>query len=247
MKLEDKEQLEINFWKESKHESPSNFTNENLVNKLNECKNFDYKVNKYKELIVNKKNILEIGAGQGWASCYLKKHFLPQAKYTTTDISKYAIDSLVHWENHFDVKIDKAYPSKSYDINEESNSFDLIFCYAAAHHFVLIKKTLEELKRLLTKDGHIIFFYEPTSSKFFYPFFYKYVNKMPHSTPEDVIIPSLVRSYCREIGLEYQNNYDPNTIVQRGFVTGKYFDFLKKFKFFQKFLPSSSDLVFWHD
>ena len=244
MNLKEKEEEEINYWKSSEFESAEKFTKENFLNKMQECRHFDYKVNKYSEFIRQKKQVLEIGAGQGWASCFLKKYYLPEAQFTVTDISPYAIKSLAHWEDFFKVKIERSYPTKSYEINEKDGQFDLIFCYAAAHHFVLLKETLIELKRILKDNGHILFLYEPTASNLFYPMYYYYVNKMPHSTPEDVIVPSRIRSICSGIDLKYRNIYDPNQSILRSIPIGIYFKLLGKMPFLQKVLPSSSDLIF---
>ncbi len=244
MDISEKENIEINYWKESSFESPDAFTKSNLLNKLQECRHFDYKVRKYKNIFRNKKSVLEIGAGQGWASCFLKKYFIPNANFTVTDISPHAIEGLKKWERLFEVKIDSSFSSKSYNIEAEDNSFDLIFCYAAAHHFVLHKETLIELKRLLKPKGHIVYLFEPTCSKLFYPLHYYYVNKVAHSTPEDVLVPSEIKSIAKKINLKYTNHYDPVQTIIRNIPIGLYFQFLKTFKFLQQLLPSSSDLIF---
>lgn len=244
MNLDLKEKIEIDYWKNSHAESPENFTKANLLNKLQECRNLDYKFNKYKHILKNKSSILEIGAGQGWASCYLKSWFLPDAHFTVTDISPYAIESISNWERLFEVKIDRCYSAKSYQLDENDSSFDLIFCYAAAHHFVVYEETLRELKRVLKDDGHILFLYEPTSSRFFYPLHYFYVNKIAHHTPEDVIIPSKISAICSTLKLKYHNIYDPNQIILRNIPTAIYFRILKAFPFLQRLLPSSSDMLF---
>jgi ubiquinone/menaquinone biosynthesis C-methylase UbiE len=170
---------------------------------------------------------------------------LKDSKFTVTDISPHAIKSIVNWEKLFKVKIDKYYSAKSYKLSENDNQFDLIFCYAAAHHFVLYEETLIELKRVLKDDGHIIFLYEPTSSKLFYPLHYYYVDKVAHhTTPEDVLIPSKIKSICSKIKIQYINQYDPNQIIIRNMPIKIYFSLLKRAPFLQRFLPSSSDLLF---
>ena len=242
--LDKKEQIEIDFWEKSQFESPGHFSPQNLNNKLQECENLAYKLKKYQSHILDKKDVLEIGAGQGWASCFMKSKFLPEANFTVTDISKFAVESVKYWEAHFEVKISKAFAAKSYAIEEPDDSFDLIFCYAAAHHFVLIEETLIELKRLLKKEGHIIFIYEPTCSRLLYPLFYRYVNKMPHSTPEDVLVPSRIKKMCGSMGLRYENHYDPTVIIDRNKRTTQYFNLLDSIPILQRVLPSSSDLIF---
>lgn len=145
MELARKESIEVNYWKESSFESPNEFTKRNRHNKRKECEHLHYKIKKHINLIKSKRNILEVGAGQGWASCFLKRYYLKNSHFTVTDISKYAIKSLKFWEKEFDVKIDRSFAAKSYKIDAPDKSFDFIFCYAAAHHFVEHKKTLKEL------------------------------------------------------------------------------------------------------
>ena len=244
MNLQEKENIEINYWKDSAYESPDMFTVGNYLNKMQECKNLEYRINKYKKHILGKRSVLEIGAGQGWASCFMKKYYLADAKFTVTDISPYAIKSIVEWEKEFGISIDRSFASKSYEIDAGDKSFDLIFCYASAHHFVLFEKTLEELRRVLSDDGCIFFFYEPTCSALFYPLHYWYVNKAPHVTPEDVIVPSKIRDICLKLNMNYMNHYEPRQIIIRSIPLAIYFSILKLFPFLNKILPSSSDLYF---
>lgn len=246
MDLARKEAIEVNYWKDSSFESPEEFTNRNRHSKRKECEHLHYKIKKHKNLILGKKNVLEIGAGQGWASCFLKRYYLKKSKFTVTDISEYAIQSVKYWEQDFDVKIDNRFAAKSYAISAPDNSFDLIFCYAAAHHFVEHKKTLKELKRLITSDGVIIFFYEPTCSRLFYPLHYWLVNRQDDITPEDVLIPSKIKKIADGLDLKYSNHYDPQQSIVRSKLKDSYYRTLSIFKILNKWLPTSSDLIFEH-
>lgn len=244
MNLEEKERIEIEFWRDDPAENPREFTRQNLLNKIQEARHLDYKLQKYKHLLKGKTNVLEIGAGQGWASCYMKKYYLPEANFTVSDISTYAIQSLHYWEHIFQVKMLNSLSCPSYDIPLRDQTYDLIFCYAAAHHFVKIEETLVELKRLLTKNGVIIFLYEPTCSKMFYPLHYWYVNYAPHSTPEDVLQPGQIKKIAEKHGLSYQNKYDSRQTIIRSVPVYLYFRILGVLKFLQRIFPSSSDMIF---
>lgn len=244
MELKAKEQLEINYWKNSRWEKPEVFTKENFLNKAQELRVFNYKVHKHIHLVRGKKQVLELGAGQGWASCFLKRYFLPNAHFTTTDISEYGIASIKYWEDIFNTKIDKKLACKSYEVPLENQSCDFIFCFAAAHHFVKTEETLQELKRLLKPGGVVIFFYEPTCSKWLYPLHFKYVNKVNPHVPEDVFVPSEVQQIVDRVGLQYTNFYDAQQPIIRSIGLGMYFGLLKKLPFLMPWLPSSSDMVF---
>ena len=174
----------------------------------------------------------------------MKKYFVPDAQYTVTDISPFAIESLHYWEAVFDVKILHSLACKSYEVPLKDESFDLIFCYAAAHHFVRIKESLAELKRLLKPGGCILFLYEPTCSKWFYPLHFKYVNSVNHSTPEDILIPSDIEKIARSLDLTYTHFYDAQQRIIRSISLAIYFRILKTFPFLQSILPSSSDMLF---
>lgn len=244
MDLDKKEKIEIEYWQETRFENPRVFTASNFLNKTNEARHLHYKLGKYKEHIKGKKNILEIGAGQGWASCFMKRFVLKQSHFTVTDISPHAIEGLKFWEETFNVDIDHFEALRSYEVNQLGQKFDLIFCYAAFHHFVKYKETLESLKSILSDEGTILFLYEPTSSQIFYPLYYKYVNAMPHSTPEDVLIPKEIAKICKDVGLNYTNFYDSKQTIYRSFTTSFYFKILRILPFLSKVLPSSSDMLF---
>lgn len=244
MKLHEKEKIEIEFWKNSPSENPSVFTVENFINKNRQAEILLKKIRKHNLKDTNPKNILELGAGQGWASCLMKKFIFPKAKCTVTDISPYAIESIPYWEKVYQVKIDHAIACKSYKLPFENDSFDFIFCYAAAHHFVELEKTLEEINRVLTKGGQCIFFYEPTCSKIFYPLHLKYVNGQRPDVPEDVLIPAELKEISERIGLVFENHYDHSSQTTDSLVMKIYFSLLNSVPFIKKVLPSSSDLSF---
>ena len=56
-------------------ESPESDSLENLVNKFCEARIVLEKLGYQREDFAQAKSILEIGAGQGWASCIVKKIF----------------------------------------------------------------------------------------------------------------------------------------------------------------------------
>ncbi len=244
MNIEEKEKIEIEFWKNARHENPSEFSVHSFLSKTLQLQTFHKKIHKRIQFIRNSKNVLELGSGQGWASCFLKKWFLPHSKFTVTDISPYAIASVKYWEEIYDIKIDETHACKSYQLPFDDNSFDLIFCYAAAHHFVKIEETLNEVKRVLKKNGSCIFFYEPTSSKLFYKLHMKYVNSLDPSTPEDVLIPAEMEKIANRVGLTYYHFYDVESQHIRSLFLGFYFKFISTFGFLKRILPSSSDFVF---
>jgi protein-L-isoaspartate O-methyltransferase len=112
MKISEKEKLEIDFWRDSVAENPNEFTIGNIVNKMGECAVLLDIVNGHESLFRNATSILELGGGQGWASCVIKRLF--RKKVILSDISEYAVQSLKHWEDLFKVKIDSSFACRSY-------------------------------------------------------------------------------------------------------------------------------------
>lgn len=241
MKINDKESIEINYWKHSEIEGPDKRTIKNLINKIGDLKVFLECINNLNNYIVDKGFILELGAGQGWASCAYK-HLYPNVNITATDISEYAISSLSYWEKVFDVDDIKSYSCKSYELKELDSSIDLIFCFAAAHHFVAHKRTLIEIKRVLKKGGKAIYIYEPTSPSLFYPIAYWRVNRIRPEVPEDVLITHKLKSFAESIGLNLSVTFAPLMTKRKGF-SAFYYKFMSFFPKLNNLLPCSAHII----
>ena len=185
---------------------------------------------------------MEMGAGQGWAACLYKKLY-PQAHVTATDISPFAVMSLPKWERIFKVAIDRAYACTSYETQEEDFSLDLVFCFAAAHHFLAHKQTLNEIFRILKPGAQAIYWYEPATPRLLYRPLHWRMNRKRQSVPEDVLIVSKIRQLASRAGLVLDVDYYPS-LIKRGPVETVYFYLLSKFYFLNWVLPSSVNLIF---
>ncbi len=113
-------------------------------------------------------DILELGAGQGWASCIVKNRY-PEARVIVSDFSPDAIAHVPTWERVFDVKVDETRVAKSFDSGLTDESVDLVFAHASAHHFVLHAQTFKELARILRPGGVALYLYEPSVRSWAYP------------------------------------------------------------------------------
>lgn len=242
MDLSQKEQIEIEFWKNSSSENPETFTTKNILNKLSEAKVFYGIFNKHKALFKDADSILELGGGQGWASCLVKKE-LSNKKVILSDISEFAIESLKYWEKLFSLKLDNSFACKSYEIPMSDESVDLVFCFAAAHHFVEHRRSLIEIKRVLRSKGRCIYMYEPTCNKFFYPLAYKRVNKKRPEVPEDVLIASSMLSIANELDLHFKSEFHYST-ESRGPIATIYYFLLGKLPFLARILPCTRNFIF---
>ncbi len=240
--IEAKQKVEIEFWRDSKHESPETDSMYNIVNKVSDAGVFLDCLNRHRAKLTSDGRVLEIGGGQGWASCVYKKLF-PDAHVTATDISEFAVMSLSKWERLFEVRINNSYACTSYEIHESDASLDQIFCFAAAHHFLAHKRTLREISRVLKPGGKAIYFHEPTTPKYLYPLAYRRVNKKRPQVPEDVLITSELRKLACAIELDLHVDYYPQLIKRRPFEMVYYF-VLSRVPFLQRILPCSANFIF---
>ncbi|MEO1652400.1 MAG: class I SAM-dependent methyltransferase, partial [Bacteroidota bacterium] len=214
---------------------------ENIINKLSEAKVFYTIFNKYRSLFEESDIILELGGGQGWASCMVKKEL--GKKIYLSDISEYAIAGLSHWERMFEVQLEGSFACRSYDIPMEDASLDMVFCYAAAHHFVEHQKSIVEINRVLKKGGKCLYMYEPSCKKYIYPYAYRRVNAKRPEVPEDVLIYKDMKSYAEALGMQVQIEFFPS-VERRGPVETIYYYLLNKLPFLQKQLPCTCNYVF---
>jgi ubiquinone/menaquinone biosynthesis C-methylase UbiE len=171
----------------------------NILNKMTDAQMFVHLFHVYRHHFTGR--ILELGAGQGWASCLVKR-YEPEAHIIATDISPYAIASLPNWERVWGINIDRHYACKSYETREADASVDLVFCFASAHHFVEHEKTLAEVQRILKPTGTALYLFEPTANRFFYRFQRWRINRVRPAVPEDVIVPARFKRSAEACGLQ---------------------------------------------
>jgi len=242
MEIAEKEKIEIEYWKNHIYENPENFTPNNVVYKLSEAKVFLDKIDKiHPGSFLNANNILEIGAGQGWATCIIKSKF-PGKNVIASDISKYALASLNHWERLFGVKLDRAIACKGYDLPLPDKSIDLVFTFQSFHHFGKYEKTLGEIYRVLKDGGVCLLLHEPSCSGALYKLAFKRVNAKRPQVPEDVIKYKEIERMAKEAGFKEARSFFAPDITNRRPLPTIYYSILGKLKFLQKILPCTADI-----
>jgi len=240
--IEEKQKIEIEFWRDSNHESPEADSIHNIINKASFFRVLMDCFSRHATKLSSNGSVLELGSGQGWASC-LYKRLHPNAHMTVTDISRYAIMSLPTWERIFEVEIDNSYDCKSYETNEKAASLDLIYCFASAHHFLAHKRTLKEISRILKPDGIAIFFFEPATPKYLHRLSSWRVNRKRPEVPEDVLITSELDQIARAAGLDMVVDYYPS-LLNRAPLESVYFAILAQLPILQRILPCSANFLF---
>jgi SAM-dependent methyltransferase len=242
LSISQKQESEKKFWRDSQCESPENDSISNIINKISDAEVFIDCLNRFKEFHSSTGKVLELGAGQGWASCVYKKMH-PRSEVITTDISEYALKSIHKWERIWDIKTDKTYQCLSYQTSESDNSVDFIFAFASAHHFLAQNRTLKEIARILKPGSSAIYLYDTGCSKFFYPMMFKLVNKLRSEVPEDVLILSKIKMLALRNNLSVYIDYYPS-LIKRSNIQRRYFKLLNFLPFMQKVLPCSVNIVF---
>ncbi len=243
MKLAERQNIEINFWRDSETEAPGSDSIENILNKVSDAAVFVDVLKRYAARLPAAGRVLEIGGGQGWAACVYKK-FFPAASVLTSDISEFAVASVHKWEKFYGVALENSYACLSYQIPEPDSSLDLVFCYAAAHHFAAHRRTLKEISRVLKPGGSAFYFYEPTSPEYCYRLARWRVNHVRPEVPEDVLRIRKIRSLGREAGLESRVEYFPS-LIKRGPMEMVYYLILSRLPFLQRVVPCTANFSFY--
>lgn len=243
-RLESLQQREIDYWRTSEHEAPEAESIHNVINKMSDIPVFMDVLERYQSLLATRRSlrVLELGGGQGWSSCLLKR-LHPSAHVTLTDISPYAVQSAHKWERIFQTKLDAAYACYSYDILEPSSSLDLVYCFAAAHHFRAHRRTLKELHRVLRKGGRALYLYEPTCPRILHGIAYRRVNRIRPEVEEDVLVWRHLMRIAKEVGLHARVDFHPSTSRRRP-APAIYYAGLSMLPFLSGLLPCTANFIF---
>ena len=233
---------QIAFWQHSPDESPNANSLGALARKFNESRVFLEKLKDFSDLFSSATDILELGAGQCWASCMVKRQ-LPAARVVATDLAPAAVASAHKWERLLGSKLDQIEVCKSYATPFPDNSFDLVFAFSAAHHFGDHEGTLKELRRLLRPGGSALYFHEPSSPRVLYPFAYRRVNAKGCDYHEDILIPGEMTEIARRCDLWATIRFAP-TVTARHPLETVYYLVLSRVRFLQRLLPCTVDLAF---
>lgn len=237
-----RQRREIEYWRDSPRERPESDSVENIVNKASEAAILLDLLEVYRADFGRAGDILELGGGQGWASCIVKRQY-PNARVRITDISGYALASLPKWERIFETRLDGAEACRSYEIPERDESLDLVFCFAAAHHFAAHRRTSRELRRILRPDGVALYLYEPSCRPGLHRMALGRVTRKRPEVPEDVLIYPKIEALAKEAGLRTEISFYPS-LKYRSPAALLYYSLLGRVPLLQKMLPCTANYRF---
>lgn len=234
--------VETRFWESDPHERPGADTLENLLNKSLDASIFREVIAAYDAHFAGARAIVELGGGQGWASCVVKRLY-PAATVTLTDAVPAAVAGRAIWERVYSCVLDAALAAPAQQIPLADGSIDLLFCYAAAHHFVDHAAALREAHRLLRPGGWCLWLYEPTSSALMHRQAEARVNRKRTDVKEHVLVPSAVLATARELGFAGRVQYWPSTL-RRGRVESLYYSVLAFVPVLARIVPCTAHFAF---
>jgi SAM-dependent methyltransferase len=237
----EREELEVAFWADTPSESPKNL--DSFTNKMSEARVVLEKFRDHRAIFEAADDILEIGGGQGWVSCLLAREFGLKSSLTTSDIGPSALTALPEWERVFGVTLTGALACRSYEIPVPDGSLDLVFAFAAAHHFGAHRRTLRELERVLRPGGKALYLHEPACRDYLYERAKDRVNRKRPAVPEDVLRYRRIVELAREAGLQAEVIFAPTT-TYRGPKETLYYLALQKMARLRDLLPCSVDIIF---
>ncbi len=158
--------------------------------------------------------VLELGAGQAWASA-LVKHSAPSAEVHASELSSEALMGAAHWEQLLGVQLDGLWAFPADQLPFEDGQFDRVFAFAAFHHFAIGGRAvaaLEQTLRLVRPGGRLVLLCEPVSPAALRGWHRARLNRIREATgsdvEEEVLVYSELARAARTLGFEPSIRYN---------------------------------------
>lgn len=245
--LSTSDEKELTFWANDPGEGPDADIFENTIYKSRVMLTFR-SAHPFMQ-IKGDERVLEVGAGQGWASVMLKRRF-PQCYVVASDVSPHALQVTAKYETLMRAQIDEKWACSGAELPVADQSFDVVFCFAAFHHFVIgdrYNSTLREMIRVLRPGGRVVLLYEPTSPKFLYKMMNAFVNKKRAANAEvdeDVVVLAKLSEAAAASKADLTFEYFPEFQQRLGPLSTFYYFALSKISLLQRVLPCSVNFRF---
>lgn len=211
-RLTESDEKELRFWKTDPRHNPASSLWDNVEIKAGELRMFEELI----PLLDPKpgERILELGAGHGWSSLMLKR-LHPESEIHASEISPDALLSATKWERLFERRLDGYWACQAGNTPFEDEQFDLVFTFAAFHHFVIDDRgrdALAEALRVTKRGGRLVLLSEPTAPVWLRDWSHRKLNRLRKGAGGDVdedclVLPQLQR-WGRELGATMQVHFD---------------------------------------
>lgn len=236
---------ELEFWSNDRGEGPDADLFENVIYKSRVMIVFRSLVDRLR--IALGERILELGAGHGWASIIAKSE-VPDAYVVTSDLSHDAIRNSAKYETLIGARIDEKWACSAVSLPFADGRFDLVFCFAAFHHFIIGSRydaVLSEVHRVLKPGGRLVMLYEPSSPRFVYDVARRRTAGKRHlaGVDEDVILLDRLGRDAKGLGLDMKVEPHPEYRQRSGIAATVYYFVLSKVPFLQAILPCTVNVT----
>jgi SAM-dependent methyltransferase len=238
-----REEREREFWATSPDERPGAFSLGLLTHKMGEARVLLEKLDAFRDDFAGATTIVELGAGQAWASSVVAHELGAGHRIVATDIASDALVSRHRWEELLDGRPAGVATCRSAALPFRDASVDLVFAFAAAHHFGAHRTTLLEVARVLRPGGRALYLHEPACAPWIYPLAYRRVMRKRPVVPEDVLRYPEIERHAEAAGLATEVRFAPTT-TYRAPVETVYYLALSKLRPLQRVLPCTADFVF---
>jgi SAM-dependent methyltransferase len=239
----EREQAERRFWHDSETERPGAWSLELLTHKMAEARVLLEKLDRFDAELRKARTIVELGAGQGWASCMFKHQLGADTTVIATDLAADALESSTRWARVIGAHPDGRVACRSAELPVADASVDLVVAFASAHHFGAHRRTLREIARVLAPHGTALYLHEPACRAWVYPAAYRRVMAKRPAVPEDVLRYEEIVELASAAGLTTDVVFAPTT-TYRAPIETLYYLALQRVPVLQRMLPCTVDLVF---
>lgn len=241
------DEKELRFWSADPLEGPQGDLFDNIVYKSNFIKVFD-KLMPYLR-VTGKETVLELGGGHCWASVLLKRNY-PSCYVVASDLSPDALLFSSKYEDILQSDVDEKWAFNSRNIPFEEGQFDLVFAFAAFHHFSEgndFGPAIREVVRVLRPGGKAVLLYEPSSPQWLYkPAFWRANKKRAlcsGEVDEDLFVLPRIKEICERLGCRFEARHFTSFVEREGVIETIYFYALTRLKPLRKVLPCTVNMV----